>query len=67
MFLLKVSHQLLCQNETKDSSTPDVERRLVLFKHELYCRSQYYGLCIIYDHAMKKFIKQKHTVERPYE
>ena len=29
-FLLKVSHQLLCQNETKDSSTPDVEKRCYL-------------------------------------
>ena len=40
-FLLKLSHQLLCQKETKDSSTPGVEKRLVLFMHDLYCRSQY--------------------------
>ena len=28
--------KLLCQNETKDSSTPDVEKRLVLFMHGMY-------------------------------
>ena len=28
-----------CQNETKDSSNPDVEKKIVLFMHDLYCRS----------------------------